>query len=130
MKLAWLLAVSALFLSAAEPADKAKQSSIQSRYSPEKLAKLRAQLAAQVAVFDSAEHSMRAPTPEESAALANQQPAAPQVRQLSNGGLAVSGAQSGINFLIVEQNPDRSVKIVHQSKPAVKPAAGGTNHVR
>jgi hypothetical protein len=121
-----LLAFSAALLPAAEPAEKAKQPDTQIRYSREKLDKLRASLAAQIAVFDSAENALRSPSPAEASALAGPQAAAPAIRQLSGGGIAVSGPQSGVNFLVVRKSADGSVSFSHSTKPT----QGGSANAR
>ncbi len=120
-----LLSGTALF-PAPEPAEKPEHAESKIRYSREKLDKLRASLAAQIAVFDSTENAMRSPSPAEASALAGPQAAAPAVRQLSGGGIAVSGPQSGVNFLVVRKNADGSVSFSHSTKPA----QGGSSNAR
>jgi hypothetical protein len=116
----------ALLLPAAELPGKPVASADPSRYSRERLEKLRASLAAQIAVFDATENAMRAPAPAEASALAAPAAGSPTVRQVPGGGIAISGPQSGVNFLVVRKNTDGSVSYSHSAKPA----AGGPRNAR
>ena len=85
------------------------------RYSREQLDRLRARLAAQIAVHDLVEGAMRAPTPEEAAALANNKAAGQvEVRWLNGGGVAVRGDQSQLEYVIATQSDDGTVSRSHR----------------
>lgn len=96
------------------------------RYSPEKLAKLRAALTAQIAVRDAGEGAMRAPTPAEAQALAAAPAQAAEAFALTGGGFALRADASQLSFLVAETGEDGTLKLTHSdASSAAKAKANG-----
>ncbi len=127
-------------LIAGEPAQPAKEKQvrpltaeeIRARYTPEKLERLRASLAARIAVIDQAEQGRRAPTAEEAAALAPAaSPAAsPAVRSVTGGGKALHADQASLEYLVATVDTDGAVKTAHQTSAPAKKQEGNRNEKR
>jgi hypothetical protein len=102
------------FLAAADATVTPRSSSVaQPRIDPARVAQLRASLAAQVAVYDSAEQAMRAPTASESAALALPAPAMPaQTFRLSRGGRALKADVTQLSFSQAAVRPDGTLGVM------------------
>lgn len=101
------------------------------RYSPEKLAKLRAALTAQIAVRDAGEGAMRAPTPAEARALAGAPAESGEAFALTGGGFALRADASQLSFLVAETSEDGTVQLTHSShSPAAKANAKEGAHAR
>jgi hypothetical protein len=84
------------------------------RYSTERLHQIRAALAAQIAVRDDAEQAMRAPTPDEAAALALPVASAePQAIAVSGGGIAIRTDGSHMSFVHAYRGKDGKVEVSH-----------------
>jgi hypothetical protein len=101
------------------------------RYSPERLAAIRASLTSRVAVYDAADGAMRAPTAAEAAALAPAASnAAARYVPLRNGGLALRQDGSNIDYLIVDIAADGRKATRHGSADSVGAAPAAKKEER
>jgi hypothetical protein len=96
------------------------------RYSREQLDRIRESLLSQIAVRDDAENTMRAPTPEEAAALAPSPQTTPSTAiSVKGGGRALKADPSQLSFAVAEVGDDGRLMVSHGTgKPAIK---GGGN---
>lgn len=99
------------------------------RYSADELAALGRALAAQIAVRDAVEQSMRAPTPEEAAALANTATSPAQVLNVPGGGTALRGDASMTSFSMARRDADGTIHVTRGRAAATAPVQG-VPHVR
>lgn len=106
------------------------QSPASPRYSPEKLARIRQALVAQIAVREAAENAMRAPTPAEAAQLASSPAAPADPITLTGGGVGLRSDASQASFVIAETAEDGTVRLTHDSPSRVAPSSKGGAHVR
>lgn len=125
----WLFSAAALpiLLVGGEPAtdtDKKRlptAEEIRARYTPEKLAKMRASLAARVTAYDAAEQGKRAPSAEEAAALAPaERGGTAAVRRNARGGMAIKGDQAPLEYVVVKLESDGTATQSHQTAPPAK----------
>ncbi len=107
---------------------------IRARYTPEKLARIRASMAARIAVIDQAEQGRRAATPEEAAALAPVPGpgTAAAARTLKNGGTALKGDAASLDYSVATIESGGTVSRTHRAAPpaakARKQEAGNEKH--
>lgn len=106
------------------------QSPASPRYSPEKLARIRQALVAQIAVREAAENAMRAPTPAEAARLASSPAGPADAIALTGGGVALRADASQASFAIAETGEDGTVQLTHGSPSRVAQSSKGGAHVR
>jgi hypothetical protein len=94
-------------------------------YSQERLDRIRQSLTAQIAVSDQAEAAMRAPTPEEAAALARPSGDSGPVVALPDGGIALRQNGSQLSLAVATVGPDGALTVTHGAAPSK-----GVAHVR
>jgi len=119
-----------MLCAAAEPASNAKEEGVKRvtptpRISQERLDRIRQSLVSQIAVYDTAEQAMRAPTTEEAAALALPAAGTLTAFPLAGGGVALRGDVSTASLAVAVRGADGKVTIGHD--PAPKSAVGATN---
>lgn len=127
-----LAAALAAALSGADPAAsvqtrKPTVEEIRARYTAERLAKIRAAMAARIAVIDQAEKGYRPPTAEEAAALApvsGGSNSEPVVYNLPGGVSAVRGDQVALEYLRVKLDADGKLAVAHNTAAPAERAAG------
>ena len=93
--------------------------------SQEKIARMRRALIAQIAVRDTAEGAMRAPTPQE-ASIFTLAPAGPaDIVALPGGGMALRPDGSQTSLAIAHRRADGSISVTHDPGSAVRRAVAG-----
>lgn len=96
------------------------------RYSREQLDRIRQSFMAQIAVRDDAENAMRAPTPQEAAALSGSpQSSTAAPVPLRNGGLALKSDASQLSLAVASVDAHGRTTISH--RPAKATAKGKAN---
>lgn len=103
-----------------------------SRPSRERLDQIRRSLVAQIAVQDQAEKAMRAPTPEEAAALSGSASEAVQSVTLPGGGVAMRTGSAQLSLVMATRGEDGTIRVSHGAMPGTTSGAvvKGGRHAR